>query len=950
MKAYPHRPILHWKYPYKRILYLLISFGVFTACTEGPEQKTVDSSLKPEASRFTQKVIAEGLEEPLQLDFDQQGQLYWIERVGIIKRLRESEDQIEILGTVALADQPAPGLIGILLDKDFEKTRHLYLYFSAAADLGSKMRLSRFTIGEDQKILLESEVVLLSIPWEQPDGHHFGGGMTWDKEGNLYLSVGGDSEPTQYAPLAFKNEGGRGQDEGRTSGNTNDWRGTILRIHPQPDGSYTIPQGNLFPVGTLKTLPEIYVMGNRNPWRLSIDSETGFLHWGEVGPDAGVDSEEFGPMGYDEFNVAKEAGNFGWPYVIGKNLPYARYDYTTKTYGDPYDPAALINDSPNNTGLVDLPPAQPALISYPYRVSEEWPIFGSAARSAVGGPIFRRADFSKEAARVFPDYFEGKWLITDYVRNWIMVVSMNEARTEVNAIERFLPADLMIHSQPLDMDFSPNGDLYLIEYGIKGKGRISRIEYNAGNRAPIAKAGSQSKSGIVPFKVQLTSEGTVDDDGDKLNYEWSVLSKDGGQAQKFDAANPEVILEKPGIYVVVLTVKDSDGAFDSTSFEIIAGNNQPSVNIEITAGNRTFYFPNQSVQYKVNVNDHEDGSTEKGEIPAEEIFVTAEYIPDVMEVDQLDVLKSEGKLGSETVIRHLNAKTLIAQNNCMACHLVEGPLVGPSFLDIAQKYEGKKDAYQNLSKSIMEGSSGKWGNTPMPPHPMLTPAETNQLIDYVLELSDAGKERPKLLPEGNFKTDAIQSKGNGGRVASFFPTPYQIGSYVMHASYTDKGSSEVTGLQLKGDDFVLLRYPLLAPENADFKSAEGISFTPSTNDPGFIFTGKGGYIGFKNIDLTGINLINIGAINRFWHWSHFIGATIELRLGSLDGKLVGEPYLVPPAPKGEKGPFFGKAMGSPVPVDVSQIRGMHDLYVIVHQATAKESDALLIMTGIEFKQ
>jgi cytochrome c len=156
---------------------------------------------------------------------------------------------------------------------------------------------------------------------------------------------------------------------------------------------------------------------------------------------------------------------------------------------------------------------------------------------------------------------------------------------------------------------------------------------------------------------------------------------------------------------------------------------------------------------------------------------------------------------------------------------------------------------------------------------------------------------------------------------------------------------------LTGTDYVILRYPLLLPETADIYSEKGISFTPSTDDPGFIFTGKGGLIGFKNIDLTGIKNVNIGAVTRFWHWSHFLGATIELRLGSPTGQLIGEPYKrVPPAVAQGEGPFFGDAGGAPIPVDVSKINGIHDIYIVVHNAEAKENDALLIMTGIEFNQ
>jgi cytochrome c len=920
-------------------------FGMITACKEGSDKK---EQTRPDDSRFIQKVLAEGLEEPLQIEFDKQGYVYWIERIGNVKRVNEKTGEVEILGNVDLTDQTAPGLIGILLDWDFEKTRQLFLFYSPKQEAGNALWLSRFKLGDDNKLDMASEQVLIRVPWEQPDGQHFGGGMAWDKEGNLYLSIGADSHPTQYSPLPFENEGGRGEDEARTAGNTNDLRGTIIRIKPQIDGSYTIPEGNLFEPGTPNTLPEIYVMGNRNPWRLSIDSKTQYLHWGEVGPDAGVDSEEFGPMGYDEFNIAKGPGNYGWPYFIGYNRAYKRYDYSTVEYGDPYKPDSSYNDSPNNTGLKILPPAKEALIAYPYQVSEEYPILGSAARSAVGGPIFRRQDFPINAARVFPDYYEGKWFITDYVRNWIMVVTMDEERTKVISIGRFLPAENLAHSQPLDIDFSPNGDLYLVEYGVGGQGKISRIEYNKGNRAPIAKARASASDGKLPLELMLSSKGSMDPDGDQLIYNWAVKEVEGNLSQNLSAENPSFMLKKAGRYFISLEVTDSHGLTSEDSLVVIAGNTRPNVKLQILKGNQSFYFPDAAIKYDVSVDDLEDGSLKNGNIGKEEISVTVQYISSGMGYPQLEVLDREGKLDPSTQLRHLKAKALVQKSNCLSCHLEDKKLVGPSFQDIAKRYKKDPKAFETLSESISEGGSGKWGDIPMPPQPMLNIQEVSQIIDYILEINFANGSNVNLGTSGEYITKGFPKRTRGGRLDSYFQTPLEMGSYVFLASYTDKGSSGKEGLNLTGKDYFLLRYPVLAPEDADFFSDKGISYTPSTNDPGFIFTGKGGHIGFKEIDLTGINKIKVGAPNRFWHWSHFIGATIELRLDSPEGKIIGEPYTIPPAPKGDKGPFFGDAMGLPAIFDVSNSDGIHDLYIVVKNPGAKERDALLMMTGIEF--
>src|SRR5690606_5368182 len=97
---------------------------------------------------------------------------------------------------------------------------------------------------------------------------------------------------------------GRGPfDAQKSSGNTHDLRGKILRIKVNEDGSYRIPEGNLFPKDGSEGRPEIYVMGARNPFRISIDPKTNFLYWGDVGPDSGKDGIQ-GSKSYDEWNQA----------------------------------------------------------------------------------------------------------------------------------------------------------------------------------------------------------------------------------------------------------------------------------------------------------------------------------------------------------------------------------------------------------------------------------------------------------------------------------------------------------------------------------------------------------------------------------------------------------------------------------------------------------------------
>jgi len=69
---------------------------------------------------------------------------------------------------------------------------------------------------------------------------------------------------------------------------------------------------------------------------------------------------------------------------------------------------------------------------------------------------------------------------------------------------------------------------------------------------------------------------------------------------------------------------------------------------------------------------------------------------------------------------------------CYTCHANAEKVVGPSFADIASKYAGEKDAAASLAQSIQNGSRGKWGRVPMPPHPSLGAPDLKTLSEWVL--------------------------------------------------------------------------------------------------------------------------------------------------------------------------------------------------------------------------
>jgi len=77
---------------------------------------------------------------------------------------------------------------------------------------------------------------------------------------------------------------------------------------------------------------------------------------------------------------------------------------------------------------------------------------------------------------------------------------------------------------------------------------------------------------------------------------------------------------------------------------------------------------------------------------------------------------------------------LAKKNNCIACHQVETKVVGPALKDVAAKYADKDDAVTYLAGKIKSGSSGAWGQIPMPPNVNVSDADAKALAEWILTL------------------------------------------------------------------------------------------------------------------------------------------------------------------------------------------------------------------------
>ena len=448
--------------------------------------------------------LATSLSNPVSLAVAPSGEVYFIELGGNVKVYNPTSGQTSVAGTLSVFAQGEDGLLAIALDPNFAQNRWIYLYFSPAGT-AQLNRLSRFTLNGGLLDLGSEQVVLTvattRVQSGQSDGHS-GGSLAFDSNGILYLSTGDDTVPFESNGYSTIDEQPNRErfDAQRSSANTNDLRGKILRIKPEANGVYTIPAGNLFPADGSQGRPEIYIMGTRNPYRISVDAETGWLYWGDVGPDASNDSATRGPRGYDEINQARDAGNYGWPYIIADNKPYRDYDYATGTSGAPFNPAAPVNNSPNNTGAVNLPPAEPAFLWYPYSTNvalNPFPelITGMSGRTAMAGPIYH-FDPALDAANKLPEYLDDTLIIYDWSRSAFWEVKLDTGGNLLKINRLFSELSF---TRPIDAELGPDGALYVLEWGTQFSGnnanaKLVRVDY-VGNLPPLL--GDYNQNNVV---------------------------------------------------------------------------------------------------------------------------------------------------------------------------------------------------------------------------------------------------------------------------------------------------------------------------------------------------------------------------------------------------------------------------------------------------------------------
>ncbi|MBO0828352.1 MAG: ThuA domain-containing protein [Streptosporangiales bacterium] len=555
---------------------------------------------------------------------------------------------LQVMGNRGSGDElvkDEEGLLGITLDPNFEKNGWIYVYWMPHESIDRDTRIGQRTISRftydfgSQSISQATRKDLLHWDAQIHSCCHAGGGMAFDDKGNLYVGSG-DNNSSGGAGLGYSGnnwtqdyKGTSFQDARRTAGNTNSLNGKIIRIHPEADGSYTIPAGNLFKPGTPKTRPEIYVMGVRNIARIAWDNQNKWLTAGWVGPDAGVPDPELGEAKYETATVLTSAGNQGWPYCMGNKQPYRdRSNTDASILTGWYDCDHLKNESPRNTGLVDIPPARNNMIWYSpqgggpvyptrtdgsglptYKLGDETftePYFKGGSQAIMDGPTYHRNEVNTNSGAAWPAYWDNKWFIGDESNANNRVAVTVDPKTARDAgrpafgedLRQIIPggrADNKLQSW-MDAKFGPDGALYMLDYAggffsLDSNQKLIRISYQGGPPTPNpAQATARAVNPSEPM--------TIGFDGTKAGgVAWDWDFGDGSTVSH--EADPTHTYADFGTYHATLTVHYADGEKVTNTVEVKVGCSAPDARKNVWLLDKETSVANHDVAGGCTLND-----------------------------------------------------------------------------------------------------------------------------------------------------------------------------------------------------------------------------------------------------------------------------------------------------------------------------------------------------------
>lgn len=283
--------------------------------------------------------------------------VFVVDQEGFIYIVKDGEvlaDPFLDLTDVVNFDQNEQGLVTIAFHPRFHENRRFFVFYS---DEDTDSQLVEYRVSEDDPNQADPQSARPVISIEQPHVWHQSGAIAFGPDGYLWMSIG---------------DGGFIGDPNKNGQNPQNLLATIIRLDIDAD-PYAIPPDNPF-VDSETAAPEVWAYGVRNPWRITIDHETGLLYIPDVGQE-----------GLEEIDVVSiDSGggqNFGWSITEGT----ACYFKEEPEDGD------LTCDT---TGIT-------------------MPIFEygrSGGCAVVGGPVYRGASIPE---------LHGEYFFADYCGGWV---------------------------------------------------------------------------------------------------------------------------------------------------------------------------------------------------------------------------------------------------------------------------------------------------------------------------------------------------------------------------------------------------------------------------------------------------------------------------------------------------------------------------------------------------
>lgn len=329
------------------------------------------------------------------------------------------------------------------------------------------------------------------------------------------------------------------------------------------------------------------------------------------------------------------------------------------------------------------------------------------------------------------------------------------------------------------------------------------------------------------------------------------------------------------------------------------GNEPPVVDFAITKGNTSFFFPDKTIEYTVNVRDKEDGSLSDKKISPALVSVSANYLSEGYNPTAI----AQQQIGVDaSVQQYATAIGLINRSDCRACHSVKEKMLGPSFTEVALKYKGDLTATNKLAKKITAGGAGVWGDAMMPAHPNMVDADAKAIVKYILSLSKPPR-LPQTLPVSGSYTTAVPKDENSDR------------TFIFRASYTDKATK--TAAAHKVESVILMHNPLMPIQ----KAAESFETSFNTDSTNATIRTPGGWLKFSKVDLSGVRVIEVKG-GPASGGQGVVNGVVEAFLGSPMGKSLGKFSGNYNMPGGVK---------IPIPDDL----GVTDLYIVFNGSSMR---------------